>query len=237
MRLSFRFRWIPFIAAVIVAAIGISLGNWQERRAAQKLALQQQITALAEIAPLHASDLPPGAQPDEFRKIVADGEFIADWPLYLENRPLDGRAGFYLLMPFRIKGSAQVVLVQRGWFARDARDRTRIPPIPTPTGPQQISGRVRHDAGHIMQLGERVLPSPGAILQNLELQDLAVASKLPLHAFIIEQSSDTHDGLRRDWPQPSFGIDTHRGYAFQWYALATAALLFFVITGFKRANH
>ncbi len=237
MRLSFRFRWIPLIAAVVVAAIGVSLAQWQERRAEQKLALQQQITALAEIAPLQASDLPPRARPDEFRKIVAEGEFIADWPLYLENRPLDGRAGFYLLMPFRIKGSAQVVLVQRGWFARDARDRTRIPPIPTPMGPQQISGRVRGDTGQVMQLGERALPSPGAILQNLELQDLAAASTLPLHAFIIEQSSDTGDGLRRDWPQPGFGIDTHRGYAFQWYALATAALLFFVITGFKRANH
>ena len=87
-----------------------------------------------------------------------------------------------------------------------------------------------------MQLGEQVTPAPGAILQNLDLRAFATASKLPVHAFIIEQSSDTHDGLRRDWPQPSFGIDTHRGYAFQWYALATAALLFFVITGFKRAS-
>jgi cytochrome oxidase assembly protein ShyY1 len=26
----------------------------------------------------------------------------------------------------------------------------------------------------------------------------------------------------------------HQGYAFQWYALAVMALLFFVITGFKR---
>jgi cytochrome oxidase assembly protein ShyY1 len=221
----------------VVAAIGISLGNWQERRAAQKHALQQQIVARAEQPPLQAAALPPAAQPEEFRRIVADGQFIADWPLYLENRPLDGRAGFYLLMPFRLAGSAQVVLVQRGWFARDARDRTRIPPIPTPAGLQQISGRVRSDTGQVMQLGERAMPAPGAILQNFDLQIFAVASKMPVHAFIIEQSSDTRDGLRRDWPQPSFGIDTHRGYAFQWYALAAAALLFFVITGCKRVSH
>ncbi len=222
---------------MVVAAIGISLGNWQERRAAQKLTWQQQITERANQAPLQAVDIAPGSRPPEFRRIVANGEFIADWPIYLENRPLDGRAGFYLLMPFRLAGSQQVVLVQRGWFARDLRDRAQIPAIPTPAGMLRLSGRVRTDTGQVMQIGERVPPSPGSILQNLALPDFAAASKLPVHAFIIEQSSDTGDGLRRDWPLPSFGIDTHHGYAFQWYALATAALLFFVITGFKRASN
>ncbi len=236
MRLTFRFRWIPFIAAVAVAAVGISLGNWQERRAAQKQALQQQIVERGDLAPLRAEAIAAGQQPDEFRRVVATGEFLADWPLYLENRPLDGRAGFYLLMPLRLADSGRVVLVQRGWFARDARERTRIPAIPTPAGTQQIEGRVRTDAGQLMQLGEQAAPAPGAILQNLDVQAFAAASKLPVHAFIIEQSSDTGDGLRREWPQPSFGIDTHHGYAFQWYALAAAALLFFVITGFKRAS-
>ncbi len=236
MRLTFRFRWVPFIAAIVVAALGISLGNWQERRAAQKLEMQRHITERAAMPPLAARDITAGSRPDEFRRIVADGEFVADWPIYLENRPLDGHAGFYLLMPFRLAGREQVVLVQRGWFARDARDRARIPAIPTPPGRLQIGGRVRADTTQVMQLGERVAPAPGAILQNFDLQDFATASKLPVHAFIIEQTSDTGDGLRRDWPQPTFGIDTHHGYAFQWYALAAAALLFFLITGFKRAS-
>ncbi len=234
--MTFRFRWIPFIAAVIVAAIGISLGNWQERRAAQKEELQRQITERAAMPALQAAALAPGARPDEFRQIVADGAFVADWPMYLENRPLDGHAGFYLLMPFRLAGSDAIVLVERGWFARDARDRAHIPEIPTPAGRLQLRGRVRADTGQVMQLGERVAPAPGAILQNFDLRAYASASKLPVHAFIIEQTSDTQDGLRRDWPQPTFGIDTHHGYAFQWYSLAAAALLFFFMTGFKRAS-
>ncbi len=28
------------------------------------------------------------------------------------------------------------------------------------------------------------------------------------------------DDLRREWPQPASGVEKHRGYAFQWYALA-----------------
>ena len=39
--------------------------------------------------------------------------------------------------------------------------------------------------------------------------------------------------LVRNWPAPDTGIDKHRGYAVQWYALAAMAALFFVITGFR----
>ena len=56
------------------------------------------------------------------------GEFVRDWPLYLDNRPQDGRAGFYLLMPLRIAGSNMHVLVARGWLPRYTAERGRLPP-------------------------------------------------------------------------------------------------------------
>jgi surfeit locus 1 family protein len=55
---------------------------------------------------------------------------------------------------------------------------------------------------------------------------------------IVIEQADTPDarqqGLVRDWPQPSTGIERHQGYAFQWYALALMAFLFFVVTGIRR---
>lgn len=236
MRLSFRFRWIPLLATVVVVAIGLALGNWQQRRAAEKQQIAQQIATLAEMPPLEASALPQNAAPDEFRRIVADGEFVADWPLYLDNRPQDGKAGFHLLMPLRIAGSGQTVLVLRGWFPRDQRDRARIPAIPVPPGKVRIEGRVRAGVARTLQMGEPAPIRPAAIVQNLGVQEFAAASGLPLQTFIIEQSNGTGDGLVRDWPMPSAGIDKHRGYAFQWYALAAAALIFFLVTGFTRGS-
>jgi cytochrome oxidase assembly protein ShyY1 len=44
------------------------------------------------------------------------------------------------------------------------------------------------------------------------------------------------DGLVRDWPAPSLGIERHRGYAVQWYALALMAVIFFVVTGLRRGK-
>jgi cytochrome oxidase assembly protein ShyY1 len=237
MRLSFRFRWVPFLAAALVVAFGVSLGNWQLRRAEQKLALQEQMLMRAEFAPVNSNALAPEQTPEEFRRVVAKGEFIASWAVYLDNRPYQGRAGFYLLMPFKLAGSEQSVLVMRGWFPRDAINREHIPTIAVPEGVIQIEGRVRASTGKVMQLGEAAALEPGAIAQNVDVAEFARASKLSLQTFIIEQTNDAADGLVRDWPIPSVGIDKHKGYAFQWYSLALVAAVFFLLTGFKRASN
>ncbi len=236
MRLTFRFRWVPAIATICVMAIGLSLGNWQTRRAEEKTAIEQAMQARAALPAIHANTWRRGDRPDEYRRIVAEGEFIAAWPIYLENRPQDGKAGFHLLMPLRLTESGDVVLVLRGWLPRDPLDRQRIPPVLVPAGSVHIEGRVRDAPGQVMQLGEAPALVPGAIVQNLTTSGFATASRLPLHTFIIEQSSDSGDGLVRDWPQPSAGIATHRGYAFQWYALSAAALIFFLVTGYLRGR-
>jgi cytochrome oxidase assembly protein ShyY1 len=237
MRLSFRFRWVPFLAAALVVAVGISLGNWQLRRAEQKLALQEQMLMRAEFAPVNSNALTPEQTPEEFRRVMAKGEFIASWAVYLDNRPYQGRAGFYLLMPFKLAGSEQSVLVMRGWFPRDAINREHIPTITVPEGVTHLEGRVRASTGKVMQLGEAAALQPGSIAQNVDVEEFARASKLSLQTFIIEQTNDAADGLVRDWPIPSVGIDKHKGYAFQWYSLALVAAVFFLLTGFKRASN
>jgi surfeit locus 1 family protein len=236
MRLHFRLRWIPLIATLLVAGIGIALGNWQTRRAEEKIAIADSIAARSQLDPLPVQTLPENAVPEEFRPITATGTFVKDWPVYLDNRPLNGKAGFYLLMPLRVAGSERVVLVQRGWFPRDPQDRQRLPSIPVSHEEVKLIGRVRTSVGKLMQLGETPALTPGAIVQNVNIEALAAASKLPLQNFIIEQTNDLGDGLVRDWPLPSAGVDTHRAYAFQWYALSAAAFLFFIVTGFRRAS-
>jgi cytochrome oxidase assembly protein ShyY1 len=168
------------------------------------------------------------------------GEFIPGWPVYLDNRPLNGVAGFYVLMPFKLAASDTLsdsyVLVARGWLPRDPADRSKLPSYPTPGGMIQIEGLVRRDFGHVLQLGDAAPLRPQAIVQNLAIDEFAAASKFKLQPFVIEQTSNTEDHLLRAWPRPSLGIEKHRGYAFQWYALAVMACIFFVVTGFRRGS-
>jgi cytochrome oxidase assembly protein ShyY1 len=234
--MSFTFRFIPFLAAVMVALIALSLGNWQSRRAEEKQRLASEQTLQAALPPLDMQLLNEGKAPAYFRSVQMTGSFIAQWPIYLDNRPYQGKAGFYLLMPFKLKDSEKILLVMRGWLPRDAQNRVQLPIIPTPQGVLQLEGKVRESVGHVMQLGSEPALQSGVIRQNLEVTELSKASGLKLENFIIEQISDTEDGLIRDWPQPSLGMEKHRGYAFQWYGLAVTALLFFIATGIKRAS-
>jgi surfeit locus 1 family protein len=235
MRLDFRFRLIPFIATVALVALGISLAQWQTRRAEQKLALEATLRA-RQAAPAIRLDMRPSAQIEqlEYRRVLLKGSFLPDWPIFLDNRPHQSVAGFYLLMPFKIASSNLYVLVARGWFPRNVQDRTRMPTIATPSGTVEIEGIVRSDIGHVMQLGALDPPRANAIVQNIDVAGFAHASGLNALPFIVEQTSELPDGLLRGWPAPAVDVERHRAYAFQWYALAAMALIFFIATGFRR---
>lgn len=238
MRIGFRFRAIPFMATVLLVALGIALGRWQDGRAAQKIALQQQMTARAGAPPQAIGAALLAANDVELRPVSVSGTFVSDWPLFLNNRPQEGKAGFYLLMPLRIEGSNTHVLVARGWLPRYTGQFDRLPDFATPAGTVTITGMARASMGHVMQLGTAQPVGPKAILQNLSPDEFAKASRLTVQPFFIEQSgpAPAGDKLVRNWPAPSLNVEKHQGYAFQWYALAVMALLFFVMTGFRRGT-
>ncbi|HEX9172132.1 MAG TPA: SURF1 family protein, partial [Telluria sp.] len=150
MRIRFRFRTIPFIATVLLVALGIALGNWQQRRADYKTGLQAQLVARAAEAPVVLGPALTAAQEMEFRRVSVRGEFVSGWPLFLDNRPNAGVAGFYLVMPFKIAGSDTHVLVARGWLPRDPRQYGRVPAFQTPSGQVTIEGRVKAGVGQVM---------------------------------------------------------------------------------------
>jgi len=244
MRLAFRFRVIPFVVTVALVVLGIVLGNWQTRRAEEKLGIAARLAERSAAAPVvlgGGGGVRPHVRVDgvhptdiEYRRVRLTGTWVSNWPLFLDNRPLNGRAGFVLAMPFKIAGSNQHVLVLRGWLPRDATDYARLPEFKTPTGTVTIEGVATLSAGHVMQLGSAGELKPGMRVQNLDLAAVAKAGALTLEPFFVEQTgAGQGEGLVRDWPAPSLGIDKHRGYAFQWYALAAMAALFFVMTGFR----
>jgi cytochrome oxidase assembly protein ShyY1 len=235
MRLRFHFRTIPFIATLILVLLGIALGNWQTRRAEEKTALQQRLDQGMAASPQTLDGSPVDPARLEYHRVIVTGEFVPNWPVFLDNRPQAGRAGFILLMPFKIAGSEKTVLVARGWLPRNTAEHDRLPPFTTPAGQLKIEGRAVRQLARVMQLGTPAALQPKAIVQNSSPAEFAQASGLDLLPVVIEQTGPSLPGepLIRNWPAPSLDIDRHKGYAVQWYALALMAFLFFVITGFR----
>lgn len=234
-------RILALLLMLGLVALGIAAGVWQTRRAEEKIGIEKKLAAQAQAAPLRVA---PGAdwEQHEYRHLRVKGRFVAEWPLFLENRPLQNRVGFYVLMPFKLEDGRQI-LVARGWAPRDERDRSKLPQLTTPSGEIEIEGIIRRQAGRLMQLGNAPQIKPGAVLQNLEVAQLRQASVLPLQDYLLEQvdiaQAAPPDQLQRAWPAPASGVDKHKGYALQWFGLALSALVAFiynVIAGIRRAK-
>ena len=223
MALSAKGRTVVIlVAALISVAIAANLGAWQLRRAAQKIALQDALETRAKLSALTASELARTAEqvePQHYRPVQLRGQWLQQRSVFLENRQMNGRVGFYLVTPLQLEGRPEVVLVQRGWVPRDLRDRTLLPAIATPVGTVDVDG---HIAPPPARLYEFAPSTAGLIRQNLDLGEFARETVLPLAPVSVlqaESSSNAGDGLLRQWPRPAVDVQKHYGYAFQWFAL------------------
>lgn len=214
------------IAALIVAVAGfaltISLGNWQSRRGDAKESLQAEWDAAQRQAPVDvaspaALESVAAALP---RRVRLRGAFVPSATVYLDNRLRQGVAGFDLVTPLAIGDGLPLVLVDRGWIARDMHDRARMPAAPAPEGDVVIEGLAVARLAQLLELGGRQEERIPGIWQNLDFGTFERVHGKSVARFVVQQTSDVPDGLRRDRPRPAAGVEKHRGYALQWYSLA-----------------
>lgn len=227
--------WVVTLAALLAIGLTLALGRWQLARAAYKEGLQAAMDAQSTYPALDMSAF--GALEDAaaelHRKVRLRGLWLPAHTVWLDNRQMDGRQGFYVLTPLALEGSNQTVLVQRGWAPRNFVDRTQLPPIETPAGLVDVQAQIAPPPGHLLALGpaasESAAPGASPIRQNLDLQAFRSETGLPLRTDItLVETGPGSQGLLRDWPAPSLGIEKHYGYAFQWFGLSFLVLLLYV---------
>jgi surfeit locus 1 family protein len=226
-------------AAVLAALLTARLGVWQLDRARQKIELREAIRTRATLPPLATTELAhdPAQAPAQYhRRVRLQGRWRAEYSVYLDNRQLNGRPGFYLTTPLQLD-DGRAVVVQRGWLPRDPVDRNRIAPVPTPSGTVEVLGRIAPGPARLYEF-----ESSGTtrIRQNLDLDAFARETGLALAPVSVLESGGPKDGLLRDWPPPTVDVHKHRGYAFQWFALSaliTALYVWFqLIRPWRRAD-
>jgi len=215
------------VAALVASLVTARLGLWQLDRAAQKSSMQASIEERARLPALDAPGTAVAQTQDIVHRAVRlAGEWSAAHTIWLENRQMDGRPGFFVVTPLRLP-DGRAVLVQRGWVARDAQQRTRLPSLATPPGSVTVQG---HIAPPPARLYEFEPASSGPIRQNLDLDALARETGLSLVPWSVLQSGPVtpDDGLRRDWPAPHSGVAKNQGYAFQWFGLSALVVILYV---------
>ncbi len=100
---AFRPGFAPGIAAAAFIALAISLGNWQTRRAQEKLELGRRLDEGAKGPALSVPSLRLDASALERRRVSARGRFVTRATLFLDNKVLHGAAGYHVLTPLKLR--------------------------------------------------------------------------------------------------------------------------------------
>lgn len=229
-------RWWVAGAAALGVLLTARLGWWQLDRADQKLALQSRMAARAELVTLDGSQLAQSAADADgqlYRQVQLQGRWLAEHTVFLDNRQMDGRPGFFVVTPLQ-PASGPAVLVQRGWVPRNFMDRAALPEVVSAQGLVALLGRVAPPPAKLFDFGGTEL---GRIRQNLELAAFSRETGLAFRPLSVQQLEPERpatpppgaDGtrhlptagssLQRRWPAPAVDIGKHHGYAFQWFAL------------------
>jgi surfeit locus 1 family protein len=233
-------RWrgaVVLLAALAATLLTARLGFWQLDRAAQKNALQASLEARSTQPPLDGAALarePGAAEAQHFRRVVLQGRWLDARTVFLDNRQMDGKVGFFVVTPLALAAPGGAVLVQRGWVARDFTDRAALPALATPSGVVTVTGVVAPAPSRLFEFADS---ASGPIRQNLAIASFARESGLdllPLSVMQQDQAGAAPDGLVRHWPAPATDVQKHYGYAAQWFAIAAGIVFLYVWHRFIR---
>lgn len=226
--------WLITLATVAGVALTQALGFWQLSRAAQKEAIHASIEAQKQRPVLDNRALAAieNVASEIHRPVRLRGQWLPAHTIYLDNRQMGGRPGFYVLTAFQPAGLHEVVMVQRGWVARNFIDRERLPPVQTPPGEVLIDGRLAPAPSRLFEFTSGSAGAPGSgssvIRQNLDLAAYGAQTGLPVAPWTVLQTGAASEGLQRDWPEVASGVGKHYGYAFQWFGLSGLMAILYV---------
>lgn len=222
------------LAATCVTLLTIRLGFWQLERAQQKEASYQLEIANTHLPALEAQDFllaAPSPETGLQRRIHASGQWLEQWTIFLENRSMQGKPGFWIFTPLQIAPN-KALLVQRGWVKRDLIYSDKLPAIETPSGTVEVEGRWVPAPSLMYELASKPGNPSGAqgfsaLRQNIDLKLLAQETGLDFLAS-VRQTGVPSEGLQREWSSSLSGADKNRAYALQWFALAALCVGLFV---------
>ncbi len=228
---SFRPSRAATLVLFLLACLFASLGTWQQRRAVEKLAIEQQNLNAPPLSLETAV-----TQNSRFSTINARGHYDASRHILLDNQIWQGQAGVYVFTPFyTTEGTA--ILVNRGWLPLSP-DRKNLPAIPTPNAEVELTGILNTPPvpgrvlGSADQLQREQWPQ---LVTYLNLPDISETLGTPLENWVVQLAKTEPDGFDgRDWQPVYLSSSRHQGYAFQWFALLAACVVMWVFLGLRK---
>ena len=221
---------VPTVAALLAVMLTGYLGHWQQTRAAEKHAIQQEFNARAAQPPVmldsRASD--PALR---YRSAIAEGEWHTEGQIYIDNQVRNGIAGFHVITPLKLRGGNTNVLVNRGWIARSAAYPN--PPVAPVSGTASVSGRLSVPSPRFLELSSQSVQ--GEVWQNLTIERYRSALKLDVLPYVLI-AKNAESPLASAVERADAGEDKHVEYMLTWYSLAATVMILWIVLNTRRGT-
>jgi surfeit locus 1 family protein len=233
------FRWVPWVAGVLLLALFLSLGNWQLQRADEKSTVLAAFEAAASARhqPLDLSVEPLTLL--RFRPVVVTGRYLPERQFLLDNQVREGRVGYRVISPL-VDGNGRTLLVERGWIPRSP-DREMLPDVSQglDADPVLILGHVYLPFGDGYRLGDMddatIWPR---VIQYLDFEAIGARLGREVVPLTVRLDPDQPQGYLREWqPVLPMGPERHLAYAVQWFGLAVALVIIAFVMAWQRRSH
>ncbi|MFZ6030060.1 MAG: SURF1 family protein [Chloroflexota bacterium] len=256
--MSFPFfsrRWLlPTVLALAGVVVLVRLGLWQLDRLEQRRAFNERVLAQVNAATLDLNHTIPGdIDRMEYRPVVLRGSYDFAHQVALRNQDYHLHLGAHLLTPFKLAGSEQAVLVDRGWIPQDDFLSGDWAKFDRP-GETTLQGvvRVSQDKPDFGQIGDPT-PAPGAPprtawrLANVPIIARQIPYSLLTSVYIqrtpeIEAARPVENITEPLASSPDLDLSegNHQSYALQWFSFAAILALGYPVyvlqTERKKAN-
>ncbi len=219
-----------------VLPVLLSLGFWQLNRAEEKRTIQTAFEKQKKRSPMTWRAIENiKAQKNEkaqlaFLPVTLTGEFDRKQTFLLDNKIYQGKVGYQVLQPFLIQKEKQWVLIKRGWIAAP-RTREEKPIVPQPAiGTTTLQAEVYVPPGEAYKLDEQNYGQVTwpLVIQNVEIEKISQLLNKSFFQYEIRLQETDANILQTNWQPISVQPEKHVAYAFQWFAMATGLILWFI---------
>lgn len=221
---------LPIVATLIslvAFVILLCLGFWQLDRAEQKRLRLQQIEQRKQQQDINLADILSLRGDIRDYPVTTSGHFDLSHYFLIDNRVEQGRTGYHVVGILNTNSGN--VAVNLGWLPANG-NRDSLPEFQLPKGLQKVNGIVALPSLNPM-ISETVKSATHwpVRIQQLDLTVMQNLSAVTLLPMVILATPDSTQPLIRKWQAVVMPAEKHIAYAIQWFGLAIALVVVFVV--------
>lgn len=227
---------VAIVGLVLLFIVLMRLGFWQLNKAESKeYSMAQRQTAMEKA--IHSLPQAFDSELQQSQKVAIEGRLDFDKTLLLDNKIVDGKVGYEVLVPLLVNelvasrdngdsNAKQWVMVNLGWVPAGS-SRAQLPQLTRWPNQKQIVGYLYvPELNPFVVNSEPAQPSFPLVVSQFYRKTVEYIYGQTIYPAMIRLSKDSNFGYLKNWQWVNrMTPEKHRGYAFQWFSLALTLLV------------